>query len=378
MMGQFSAPIDTQRRLPKVIFDYLEGGAGAEKQVARNREAFDRLTLVPQRLRDVSRRDLSIELFGQTERLPLVIAPTGLNGALRPKGDLVLARAAAKAGIPFTLSTASSVSIEELAREVDGEHWFQLYVVQRALADQTVKRALAAGYKTLVLTVDVAVNGRRERDLRSGFAVPFHPTARVVLDCLMHPRWTVGQAMHGVPQLANFAPAGLEGDVNAQAALMQRQMDASFDWDDLKALRDAWPGTMLVKGILSVDDAVRCYQLGVDGIVLSNHGGRQLDDVQAPIEILPDVVRAVPGPVLVDSGIRRGSDVVKAMACGARAVMLGRATLYGLAAAGEDGVTEVLRLFREEIDTTMALLGSASWLDLAEKQSTGGHQRQRG
>jgi (S)-mandelate dehydrogenase len=344
------------KRLPRMVFDYLDGGASGERGLHRNRHAWEAITFEPKRLSDVSNRDLSIELFGRRQTLPLVIAPTGLNGALRPDGDVLLAKAAAKTGIPFALSTASNVAIEDLARRVDGELWFQLYVVQRGLAKALVQRARSAGFSTLILTTDVAVNGRRERDMRSGFGVPFRYTPRIVLDAAMHPQWTVAQLRHGLPQLANFASVDAD-NVEAQAAVMRRQMDASFNWDDLKALRDEWHGTLLVKGILGAADAVRCQELGVDGVIMSNHGGRQVEDLRAPVEALASVASSISAPVIIDSGIRRGTDVVKALALGAKAVMLGRATLYGLAARGEEGVLDVLRMLRDEIDSTIALIG---------------------
>ena len=275
------------KRLPRMVFDYLDGGAESERGLRRNLAAFETICFEPWRLLDVSQRDLSIELFGRRQPMPLVIAPTGLNGALWPDGDVLLARAAARAGIPFALSTASNATIEDVANRAGGELWFQLYVVQRALAEALTKRALAAGYKTLVLTVDVPVNGKRERDMRNGFAIPFRYSPRAVLDGALHPDWLLRQLRHGLPELANFAGAGSH-DVNAQAALMNRQMDASFAWDDLKALRDAWPHTLLVKGLLRAEDAEHCIQLGVDGVVISNHGARQLEDVAAPIEKLTE------------------------------------------------------------------------------------------
>jgi (S)-mandelate dehydrogenase len=348
-----------RRRLPKMVFDYLEGGAESERGLKRNRDSFERIQFNPHRLTDVSRRDLTIELFGHIHALPLIVAPTGLNGALWADGDLALARAAAEANIPFALSTASNATIEEVADKAGGELWFQLYVVQRQLAHQLVQRALSAGYRTLILTVDVPVNGNRERDRRSGFSIPFRYSPKIIIDCALHPSWSLQQVFHGFPQLANFASVDAK-DVNAQAALMKRQMDASFSWDDLKALRDAWPHTLIVKGILNVADAKRCVETGVDGIILSNHGGRQLDDVCAPVDVLPKVVERVKAPVLIDSGIRRGADVVKAFARGARGVLLGRALLYGLAARGQVGVTDVLRILRGEIETTLALLGCPS------------------
>ena len=352
------------KRLPRMVFDYLEGGAESERGLRRNLAAFGNISFEPWRLLDVSQRDTSIEMFGRRQRMPLVIAPTGLNGALWPDGDVLLARAAASAGIPFALSTASNATIEDVANRAGGDLWFQLYIVQRALAETLTRRALSAGYKTLMLTVDVAVNGKRERDMRNGFAIPFRYSPRAVLDGALHPDWLLRQLRHGLPQLANFVGAG-ENDVNAQAALMNRQMDASFAWDDLKALRDSWPYTLIVKGLLRAEDAERCVQLGVDGVVISNHGARQLEDVAAPIEKLAEFAARIDRPILIDSGFRRGADVVKALALGARAVLLGRATLYGLAALGEEGATDVLRILRQEIDTTLALIGCARAADLS-------------
>ncbi len=352
-----------RRRLPRMVFDYLEGGAGDERGIRRNLAAFEAITLAPRRLVDVSRRSMSVRLLGREQPLPFVVAPMGLNGVLWPDGDVALARAARKARIPFTLSTASNATIEDVAERAGGELWFQLYVVQRSLADQLVARALAAGYRTLVLTVDVAVNGKRERDLRSGFGVPFRYSARTVLDAALHPTWALRQLRHGLPQLANFVSQDT-ADVNAQAALMRRQMDASFDWDDLKALRDAWPHTLLVKGVMDPADATHCVELGADGVVLSNHGGRQLEDARTPIEVLPAVAAAVKAPLLLDSGVRRGSDVVKAVAMGAQAVLLGRPLLYGLATAGEEGATHVLEMLAAEVDTTLALVGCPDVLRL--------------
>lgn len=358
-------------RLPRMVFDYLDGGAEGERGLRRNLAAFERICFEPRRLLDVSQRDLSIELFGRRLPCPLVIAPTGLNGALWPDGDVLLARAAASAGIPFALSTASNATIEDVAERAGGELWFQLYVVQRALAEALAKRALAAGYRTLVLTVDVPVNGKRERDMRNGFAIPFRYTPKAMLDGVLHPGWLLRQLRHGLPELANFAGAG-STDVNAQAALMNRQMDASFAWDDLKALRDAWPHTLLVKGLLHPEDAEQCVQLGADGVIISNHGARQLEDVAAPIEKVAGFAARADRPILVDSGFRRGADVVKALAFGARAVLLGRATLYGLAARGEEGVADVLRILSQEIDTTLALIGCARAADLSPAFLEGG------
>jgi (S)-mandelate dehydrogenase len=348
-----------RKRLPKMVFDYLEGGAEDETGLAHNREAFQRVRLRSRRLVDVSRRDSSITLFDKRISAPLLIAPTGLNGSFWPKGDIALARSAARFGIPFLLSTASNSSIEEVAEHADGDLWFQLYVVHRKLAEQLVRRAMEAGYSTLVLTVDVAVNGKRERDLRNGFAMPMHYSLRTLLDGVTHPRWSMSYLRHGMPQLANFVSADAS-DTELQAALMSRQMDATFSWDDLKWLRQLWPRKLLVKGLSRWDDAQRCIAAGADGVIFSNHGGRQLDGAVAPFELLCSSENRTHRPVLIDSGIRRGSDVVKALAAGASAVLLGRATLYGLAAAGENGVDDVLAIMKDEIDRTLAQLGCPS------------------
>lgn len=360
-------------RLPKMVFDYLEGGAEDEIGLRHNQDAFKRIKFQPRRLVDVSSRNTQVNILGKTASAPLVIAPTGLNGIFWPQGDLALARAAGKFGIPFALSTASTASIEEVAKAATGEIWFQLYVIHRKLAELLVKRALNAGYTTLILTTDVGVNGKRERDLRNGFGMPMRYSAKTVLDGVLHPRWSLDLVTHGMPQLANFASQDVQ-DTELQAALMSRQMDASFAWNDLKWLRDLWPHKLLIKGISRVDDARRCIELGADGVILSNHGGRQLDSAIAPVEVLQETAKSIAAPVFIDSGIRRGSDVVKAVALGASAVLLGRATLYGLASGGEAGVDSVLSLLRGEIDTTLAQIGcpSASQVD-SDFLWNGGH-----
>jgi (S)-mandelate dehydrogenase len=353
-----------QRRLPKIIFDYLEGGADDETGLKYNHEVFDRYRLMPRRLVDVSKRDIGIELFGRRQAAPFMIGPTGLNGAIWSKGDISLARAAERAGIPFVLSTASNDSIEDVAAASKGDFWFQLYIVQRELAEQMVRRAEAAGYSTLVLTTDVGVNGNRERDLRNNFGLPLRYTPRLIYDGLTHPWWSLDFMRNGMPQLANFATAD-SSDVEVQAAVMSRQMDTSFSWEDLAWLRRLWPRKLFVKGILRPDDAEHCIAAGADGVILSNHGSRQLDTAVSPLEVLAETRARISAPILIDSGYRRGSDIVKALALGANAVLLGRATLYGLAAAGEAGVDHVLRLLEGEVDRTLAQIGCPSVTQLS-------------
>jgi (S)-mandelate dehydrogenase len=353
-----------QRRLPKIIFDYLEGGADDEIGMKHNREAFERYRLVPRRLVDVSKRDTRIELFGRHQAAPFMIGPTGLNSALWPKGDILLARAAEKAGIPFVLSTASNASIEDVAAASKGDLWFQLYIVQRELAEQMVRRAEATGYSTLVLTTDVGVNGNRERDLRNNFGLPMRYTPRLIYDGVTHPRWSLGFMLNGMPQFGNFVSAD-SSNVEVQATLMHRQMDASFGWDDFNWLRKLWPRKLLVKGIMRPDDAERCIAAGADGVILSNHGGRQLDAAVSPLDVLAESRARISAPILIDSGYRRGTDIVKALALGANAVLLGRAPLYGLAAAGEAGVDHILGLLNDEVDRTLAQIGCASASELS-------------
>ncbi len=347
-----------RRRLPKLVFDYLDGGAEDETGLARNRDAFCHVRFVPRRLVDVSRRTLATTLFERPLDAPFMIAPTGLNGLLWPRGDIALARAARAAGIPFVLSTASNVTLEALAEKAGGDLWFQLYVLHAAAAENLVARASRAGYRTLVLTTDVALNGKRERDLRNGFGVPMRFGARTLLDGLTHPRWSAGLLRHGMPRLENFATDTID-DPQLQAALLRREMDASFDWEALRRLRDRWPHRLVVKGLLHEADVTRCAALGIDGVVLSNHGGRQLDAAIAPLGALARLARPACA-TLLDGGVRRGSDIATALALGADAVLVGRAVLYGLAAAGEDGASEVIRLLKDELDRTLALLGCAS------------------
>ncbi|NKJ45060.1 MULTISPECIES: alpha-hydroxy-acid oxidizing protein [unclassified Novosphingobium] len=347
---------EAKRRLPRMVYDYVEGGAGSERGLDRNRDAFAKYLLSPRRLVNVQQRRQSVAPLGSSWAAPFAVAPMGLNGVVRPGGDLALAKAAARMGIPFCLSTASTSTIEEVAAATSGEIWFQLYVVQRNLAEDLVRRAAAAGCTTLVLTVDVAVNGERIRDKRSGFGVPFRYTPRIMWDAATHPVWSLRQVFAGWPELAHFRVAGT-GDVEAQAALMGRQMDASFDWEALAVLRDAWQGKLLVKGILAPGDASHCEKLGVDGLIISNHGARQIEDVMAPIDALPAIRRACQLPLLLDSGIRHGADVVKAIALGAAGALIGRPLLYGLAARGARGADDVFALLSQQIDNTLALIG---------------------
>ena len=369
-MAQLLNVEDYRRRarsaLPRLVFDYIDGGAEDERCMQRNRDALEALPLIPECLRDTSKVDIGIELFGRRWRAPFGIAPIGLAGLVRPRADALLAAAAQAAGVPFVLSTASNTRIEDVRNAApDAALWMQLYVMgERAIAERIVRRARNAGFEALVLTVDVPVSGLRERDLRHGFRVPMRLTPGTVLDMARHPAWLLRLAGGGMPQFANLLPDDEDGapvSAQTQAALLSRAMDRTLTWDSLGWLRRLWDGPLLIKGLLGAEDARCALRHGADGIVVSNHGGRQLDAAPATIAALPAMLDAVGGriPVLVDSGIRRGSDIVKALALGASAALVGRAPVYGLACGGEQGALSVLQLLAQETERTMALLGAS-------------------
>ena len=351
-----------RRRLARFAFDYLDGGAEDGRTLARNLAAWQAVLFSPRALQDVAQVDPGIELFGREQALPMVVGPTGLNGLYWPRAEEALARAARDAGVPFVLSTASTSLLEDVRAASDGELWLQLYVQRdRRIAENIMARARAAGFHALMLTVDTMVHGKRDHDVRNGFRMPVPWTPRLVADLVAHPRWCLRMLRQGgSPQLVNLArSAGLSADLQQQAAAMSRQMDMSLNWNDLAWVRQHWNGPVIVKGILSAADARIAADHGVDGIVVSNHGGRQLESAPSALERLPEIVD-VSGErmkVLIDGGVRRGSDVAKALALGAKAVLLGRAPLYGLAARGSQGAAEVLAILRSEFETTLRLLG---------------------
>jgi (S)-mandelate dehydrogenase len=349
------------RFLPRFAFEYLENGAEDGRTLQRNRLAFERVDFEPQVLVDVHTVDTRISLFGQDLALPAAVGPTGLNGLFRPRADEHLARAANRAGVPFVLSTVSTSGIAEVRAAASGPLWLQLYVQNdRSIAERLMHRARDLGFSVLLLTVDTPVAGRRDHYRRNGFTLPLRWTPKLLWDIATHPRWCLATGIHGAPQMVNLAESAQErARLETQAALMSRQMDMSLSWSDLAWLRGHWKGPVLVKGICTLADAQRALAHGADGIVLSNHGGRQLEGAPSALEVLPSVVDAIGHriPVLVDGGIRRGADIVKARALGAAAVLLGRAPLYGLAAHGERGVDDVLAILRGEMETTLRLLG---------------------
>jgi (S)-mandelate dehydrogenase len=357
------------RRVPRFAFEYLEGGAEDEVTLRRNRDVFERITWLPRTLAGTGVPDMSAELLGESLHLPLVIAPTGFNGMLWPQGDLALARAAAAAGIPFTLSTVSNYDVVKMGAELPGRIWFQLYPFKdQKTLDRLVDRAAEAGCTKLVVTSDVPALGAREWDQRN-YRRPMKLSLGSILDVLAHPRW-LKQVMipHGAPQFANlteFLPVGSRSALQG-VRFMGTQINPSLAWADMERLRKRWQGQLILKGILCVDDARRSVEVGADGIVLSNHGGRQLDTTVSGVELIPSVAAAVGDQttILVDGGFRRGSDVLKALALGADGVMIGRAALYGLAAGGEEGVARALILLRGEMERALMLIGCHSLEEL--------------
>jgi (S)-mandelate dehydrogenase len=351
-------------RLPRSVFDFFDGGAEDEITLRDNAGAFDRIRLAPKALIGVAHVDTRTDIVGAPAELPIAIAPTGAPGLGWPNGDVEIARAAARFGIPYSLATSATASIERVAAEAGGRLWFQSYVFKRReYTEQLIARALAAGYDALMITVDLPVGGKRERDLRNDFAIPFRFTRRNFLDFALHPTWSLGTLWRGVPRLENLAALGAELETAAAAAsFVGRNYDPSFDWDDLGRIRDRWPKKLIVKGIVRPDDAERLVAIGCDAIVVSNHGGRQLDGAVAALDALPGVAAAVGNriAVLVDGGVRRGSHVFRALALGAQAVLVGRAVLYGVAAGGHAGVVRALEILREELVRTMQLAGARS------------------
>lgn len=347
-----------RRALPPMVFDYVDGGAETELSVAGNEAAFDRFFFRPRPLEDVSSRDVSVELFGRRYPRPVFLGPAGLAGLVWPKGEAVAATVASAAGVPFAVSTASSCSIEEVRAAAPGPLWLQLYLWRdREVTGALVDRAAAAGYEALCLTVDVPLSGSRRRDLRNGMTIPPRIGLANAAGVISRPRWAVRAARSPVT-FANVADSNERGTV-ALGKLVNSQLNPSASWADLAWMRERWPGTLLVKGVLDPAAAKRFVDEGVDGIVVSNHGGRQLDGALPALLALAPVVDAVEGrvPVLIDGGVRNGTDVVKAVALGAAACLVARPYLYGLALGGAAGAARAIELLVGETDRTLALLG---------------------
>jgi L-lactate dehydrogenase (cytochrome)/(S)-mandelate dehydrogenase len=351
-----------KRRLPKIAYDFIEGGLEDEEGLLRNEEAFRQLRLVPRYGIDVSSRDQSTTLFGRTYSSPVGIAPTGLAGLFRRGAELMLAEAAREANVPIIMSSQSTCLVEDLGRVVPEHGWFQLYLARdRSISEDMVRRARDAGLSVLVITVDVPVNSKRERNQRNGFVRPLRLTMKTKLEACLHPGWMAEYLKLGMPVLSNWQRYAPSGASAAEVAdFVSAQTPAPVLWQDVEALRRLWPGKLVLKGVMHPDDARRAAALGVDGIMVSNHGGRQLDRSPGPIEVLPAIAAAVGDrmTLMYDSGIRRGSDVITALCLGAKFAFVGRHTLYGVSAGGLGGAMRALAILRNEIDITMGQMGA--------------------
>ena len=375
MIGRSRAPRDAagcysiadlralaRRRLPRAVFDFYDGGADDEVTLAENQGAFGDWRFAPRVLVDVTGASTECDLLGAPAGLPAAIAPTGAAGFGCRTADLALARAAARAGIPFTLSSSATTALETIAGQAPGRLWFQAYVLRnRDFFWKLVERAKAADYEALVITVDLPVGGKRERDFHNHFAIPFRFTPRNVLDFASRPRWALDMLLRGMPVMENLR--GMEATAThatAIASSVGRSYDPGFDWARLAEVRDRWPRKLIVKGVCHRDDARRLSTLGVDAIVVSNHGGRQLDGTVPTMRALAEVRQGAGDrlPVLLDGGIRRGTDIAKALALGAHGVLLGRATLYGAVAAGDAGAQRALDILSDELLRTQQLCGA--------------------
>ncbi len=359
-----------KRRLPGGVFDYIDGGAEDELALSRNSEAYQEIRFNPRVLRDVSKIDTGTTLLGKPIPLPLVLAPTGFTRIADPQGELAVARAADKVGVPYALSTMGTRSIEEVAEVCAGPKWFQVYTWRdRGLVRSLLERAAAANYEAILLTVDTAVLGRRERDVRRGYTLPPKVGPGTIVDGMLHPGWTMDFLRNDPINFASVATDNPAGDGSSAVTLSEyinSQFDPALSWSEIEWLRSVWDGPIVIKGVQTVADAELAVEHGVDAIALSNHGGRQLDGAPAIIDLVEPVAQAVGGraEIIADGGVRRGSDIVKAVALGATAVMAGRAYLYALGAAGEAGVDHVLRFLFEGMERTMALTGAQQVSDI--------------
>jgi (S)-mandelate dehydrogenase len=353
-----------RRCLPYSIYDFFDGAAEDELALGRNRQAWQAITLAPKVLVDVQKVAVATEIVSGQSALPLVIAPTGGVGFGRHGGDIAIAKAASAMGIPYTLSTSATASIEQIAECAPGRLWFQAYILRdKVLLAELIERAKVAGYEGLMITVDLPVGGKRERDLDNQLSFPIKFTPKNLLGFASKPFWAWRMLQRGTPQMENLKALDRPAEVEKKSvSSVGRHYDSSFNWDDLQKLRDAWPRKLIIKGVMRPEDADRLVTLGADALVVSNHGGRQLDCAPATCDALPAIVAAANGriPVLVDGGIRRGVDIVKARALGAQAVLVGRATLFGALAAGEPGAVRALEILRDELIRSMQLCGVTS------------------
>ncbi len=360
-----------RKRLPKGLFEFIDRGNDDEVAMVENIKALQSIKLVSRVLNNATLRNQSIELFGKKQQMPIAIGPTGSAGLTWFEGEIELAKAAVAKGIPFTLATSSMTPMERVVKKAGGSLWFQLYMwPQRELSHQLVRRAERAGFDALIFTVDTPVAPGREYNLRNGFTIPFKFTSRNIVDVALHPHWlfnVIGKYLidSGLPRYANF-PDELQSRITALPMGRSMATNESLHWEDVQQLRDLWPRKLIIKGIQHPEDAKLALKYGADAIIVSNHGGRVLDSAPATIDILPEIVHAVKGKmnILIDGGFRRGSDVIKALALGADAILLGRPILYGTASGGQAGAEAVIELYRREIDRVLGLIGCHDVADL--------------
>ena len=350
-----------RKRAPKMFFDYVEGGSFTESTLRANVDDFAAIKLRQRVAIDMADRNLAVDIAGEPASMPIALAPTGLTGMLYPDGEILAARAAAEVGVPYTLSTMSICSIEDLADHVDRPFWFQVYVMRdRAFIDRLIDRAEAAGCTTLVLTLDLQIMAQRHNDVKNGLSCPPRMTLRNIADLATKPRWCLGMLRTKRRTFGNVVGHASDvSDLRSLSAWTTQQFDPTLDWSVVRRIRDRWKGTLVLKGILDPRDAEIAAETGANALVVSNHGGRQLDGARSSIEALPEIVTAVGDKIelMMDGGIRTGQDALRALALGAKSVLIGRAFLYGLAAAGEAGVAQSLAILRNELDTTMAMCG---------------------
>ena len=350
-----------KKRVPRMFYDYVDSGAWTGSTYEANEADFKRIKLRQRVAVDISNRSLATTMVGQPVSMPVALAPTGIIGMQRGNGEILVARAAAKAGIPYTLSTMSVCSIEDVAANTDKPFWFQLYVMKdRDFIGRLIDRAKAAGCSALVLTLDLQIIGQRHKDIKNGLTTPPKITLANVLNIATKPRWCLsmlGTRRRTFGNVVGHTPGA--DNMRSISLWIAEQFDPKLSWDDIKWIRDRWGGKLILKGILDPEDAVRALQVGADAMIVSNHGGRQLDGALSSIAALPSIVSAVGNriEIFLDGGVRSGQDVLKAVALGARAVFIGRAFLYGVQALGGEGVTLALDIIRKELDTTMALCG---------------------
>jgi L-lactate dehydrogenase (cytochrome) len=360
-----------KRRVPKMFYDYADSGSWTEGTYRANEADFQKILLRQRVAVDMSNRTLATTMVGQPVSMPIALSPVGMTGMQHADGEILAARAAAKAGIPFTLSTMSICSIEDVAENTDKPFWFQLYVMRdKDFIDRLIGRAQAAGCSALVLTLDLQILAQRHKDLKNGLSAPPKMTLANIADIATKPRWWMSMLATKRRSFRNIVGhAKGVGDLSALASWTAEQFDPTLNWDDVKRIKDRWGGKLILKGIMDPEDAELAARSGADALIVSNHGGRQLDGAQSSISALPEVVKTVGDriEVLMDGGIRSGQDVIKALALGAKGVMIGRPYIYGLGAMGQTGVTMSLDIIRKELDMTMALCGLRDIKDVDAK-----------